>query len=1251
MKYSNKIVQKKYVYLFILLISAIVYFRWLSFKLFISGDWIFTFSEALSSYLYPSFWQAYAFTGQVDSIIFRTPINFISGFFAYFLHWDSNVTDKFLFFWPQIFLLPLSSFLFVRQIVKNNIGAMVGSIVFSFNTYYLTINTAGHNLITVSTAFCLLGLYFLIIAIDKRAVIYLVTATLFFAIGGFYDFRILYLTGGVIALYPVLFLGNIKFSKQMPYYAFIFVILGMLNIFWILPIPCLSSTFADIVLNRSLFGDQFWSLSYAFTLMHPFWTGAKPEWFTAQSIPSYFWLIPIIAIIGLIFERKNLRAILFGCIGLAGIFLAKQTDAPEGWIYVWLFNTLPGFEAFREASKFYFYIIMAYSVLYGYFISYIWKIKMTYLSVNLKFVITTLVAFLFLFNAYPIFTGKIKTMFVEFMPNKDYEITLKNLKNDNVFFRTLWVPRTTKMVPFTSLHPQGSAVELFPFNFNRDNYFKSNLNDEEKIIELLSREYMRNILCVAAVKYVVVPIQDFDNEDDIFYFYGGKENPDIRNWYISELDKLDYLEKIDIGTEELVVYENKDYKPHIFALNNLNGLKTFDNLENKYTFLNDELKNEFAFYDVNKKDIVSENLIIPFEELGQANIYGNKLNDSVKDKNELAMVYVDKEKYNLVVDYQNNILAIDKIFKNNLLVNSEKYGEAVEADNAFMATTSGQNLFAALGSRLISLKNNSDKNDLGIVTAPFDILSVEEPNAILNAGFENGAWSETVGDCNAYDDKPILAMELSDESAEGNSSIQLEATQHIACTGQKDILVEGGKDYIFAFDYQSPNARHGGYYIKFNDEWEAVIAERLPVTGEGWNHFQKKLSIPEGATGMSLVIYSYAMDEKTNVIIRYDNFQLKQLKKIAAVDPEYKPEYEKIELAKADEYKIEYGEDGAAFDNLIKNPSFENGLWGDKVGDCNAYDNNGKLSMEQNAEEKSDGAYSLQLGATRHIACTGPGMLPVTEERTYLFSFDFQSPNAKQAGYYLGFNDPERTVIAERIPVEGVGWQNYTKQIKIPYGASAVSLVVYSYAGDGKKEIITRYDNFSFIELPDLEDRYFIVTEPAEKFVNPASVEFELINPTKKKVHIKGATTPFYLAMSESYHDQWQLQMNNDKINGFFNKWVPWVKPDRVADDKHFELNGFLNGWYVDTAELCQVHKVPAQGWSASGGESAVLNSACTKNADGSYDMEMTIEFFPQRWFYLGLLISGTTFAGCIGYLIFYAVQGRRNRKKDETQN
>lgn len=120
--------------------------------------------------------------------------------------------------------------------------------------------------------------------------------------------------------------------------------------------------------------------------------------------------------------------------------------------------------------------------------------------------------------------------------------------------------------------------------------------------------------------------------------------------------------------------------------------------------------------------------------------------------------------------------------------------------------------------------------------------------------------------------------------------------------------------------------------------------------------------------------------------------------------------------------------------------------------------------------------------------------------------------------------------------------------------------------------------------------------------------------------------------MSESYDDQWQLQVRNEKIQGWLNGWWPFAKPDRVGDEYHYKLNGFLNAWYVDTEEFC------------------VKQQNCTKNPDGSYDIEMTIEFWPQRWFYLGLLISGTTFAGCIGYLVFDGVRIlRRKRKAKQT--
>ncbi len=175
------------------------------------------------------------------------------------------------------------------------------------------------------------------------------------------------------------------------------------------------------------------------------------------------------------------------------------------------------------------------------------------------------------------------------------------------------------------------------------------------------------------------------------------------------------------------------------------------------------------------------------------------------------------------------------------------------------------------------------------------------------------------------------------------------------------------------------------------------------------------------------------------------------------------------------------------------------------------------------------------------------------------------------------------------------------------------------------------YDNFKLIEVPDLSDAYYLVSDPGLELVEPAEVSFDLVNPTKKLVHVKGATTPFYLAMSESYHDKWQLQFNNDKVQGQLRSWLPFVKPDRIADEYHYKLNDFLNAWYIDTDEWCGV------------------KAHCTLNADGSYDMEMVIEFFPQRWFYLGLLISSLTLVACLCYLGYVGVRGVRRRIKNPT--
>lgn len=529
---------------------------------------------------------------------------------------------------------------------------------------------------------------------------------------------------------------------------------------------------------------------------------------------------------------------------------------------------------------------------------------------------------------------------------------------------------------------------------------------------------------------------------------------------------------------------------------------------------------------------------------------------------------------------------------------------------------------------LISYLRNNQPVQVAPPAREVHVLLAKGPGYLLNPSFETGPWQPTVGDCNKFDNNPILGMSLNrQEKTDGRQSLQLEATRHTACVSTKIALpADTSGDYALSFDYQSPNGQKAGYYLQFDDEKKTVVRETPSIATSTWQSYAKKVSIPAGAKNARLYLYGYSLDEQTNVITRYDNVQFGKLELVKTIEIQQEEGYEKIPVTlKEGENTFEYVDPRYDYKNLLPNPSFETRPWQEKVGDCNRYDDTPQLAMRLNEQEKTDGAKSLELEATRHTACMAT-TVPIKPGATYLLSFDYQSPNAKQASYYIGFNDPEKTSLKDQLTVTSTAWNAFSSTFAAPKGATSLSLYVYARETDKKTAIINRYDNFKLIEVPDLRDAFYLVSEPERKLVEPKSVEFELINPTKKLVHIKGATTPFFLGMSESHHDQWQLQFQNEKIEGALKRWWPFAKPDRIADEYHYKLNGFLNAWYIDTDDWC------------------ATQGKCTKNADGSYDIDMVIEFWPQRWFYLGLLISGTTLAGCLGYLGYEGVRSVRRR-------
>jgi hypothetical protein len=318
---------------------------------------------------------------------------------------------------------------------------------------------------------------------------------------------------------------------------------------------------------------------------------------------------------------------------------------------------------------------------------------------------------------------------------------------------------------------------------------------------------------------------------------------------------------------------------------------------------------------------------------------------------------------------------------------------------------------------------------------------------------------------------------------------------------------------------------------------------------------------------------------------------------------------------------VTYDDPTYEYKNLIKNPSLEQGLWQKKVGDCYNYDDTPEIAMNLTTKGKTDGRQSLELESSNHIACTGPNPVKVTPGQQYLLDFDYWSPH-QNGGYSVIFNNSQDIVLPGRLPSTTSGWHTFSKIITAPQGATTMTLRLEVFPDStGEDAGIARFDNFKFIGIPKVQDSFYLASQPKVTLQKPAKVDFVSHNPTKTTVQVHGAQTPFYLVTGESYSPQWRLELSSVGANTV----VPLAGVTAVPNADHVKLNSGMNGWYVDPTTLC-----------------AKQTANCVRNADGSYDITMVMEFTPQRWMAIGAVVSGLTFVGGVGYFVYDLRQDRR---------
>ena len=80
-----------------------------------------------------------------------------------------------------------------------------------------------------------------------------------------------------------------------------------------------------------------------------------------------------------------------------------------------------------------------------------------------------------------------------------------------------------------------------------------------------------------------------------------------------------------------------------------------------------------------------------------------------------------------------------------------------------------------------------------------------------------------------------------------------------------------------------------------------------------------------------------------------------------------------------------------------------------------------------------------------------------------------------------------------------------------------------------------------------------------------------------------------------------------------------------LPEENHYKVNFYANAWIIKAGELC-----------------AGDPDACKINSDGTYDYELVVEFLPQKYFIVGLVVSLATLICCAVFLAGAYFNGKR---------
>ncbi|OGG29086.1 hypothetical protein A2973_00595 [Candidatus Gottesmanbacteria bacterium RIFCSPLOWO2_01_FULL_49_10] len=575
----------------LILVLFVVYRGWLGFAPLSAGDWGFHFPEEVTNFfIWPTAWVFWLHWGLGGNGVFIAGLETFFLITARIFYTLTGLTwawyERVVWFIPFLLIGTYSSLSLVRLVFPTiAVFWLLTPIIFLTNTYIVMVSGGGQ--MGVAMAYVLAPLVlthyirlYRVISLpensERRLYRQCVLTGVVLALMILFDSRIVYvLILGILAYWSVVMVYEKTADRRHVYFLGIpFIIAGLLHAFWILPlvlfrvkpIESLGASYSSIASVKFF---SFADFSHALTLLHPNW----PEnlFGKVYFLQPEFLLLPILAFASLLFvrinqelkSRINPNISFFVLLGLLGAFFSKGANPPFDEVYLWMFERVPGFNVFRDPTKFYLLIAIAYSVLIPVSLKHI-QIFFRRLPLA-TLVISVLFLALWLSTIRQFVRGQLSGTFVVHTVPYDYEV-LKDVINQPEYFRTLWIPHVQRYGLSTYMHPAvdlGSLLET---------------GSPSAVLAWMDSPDTAKRLARWSVKYVILP---YDSQGEIF-IDDRKYSANVQKQFQAALDANLYLRKVPIvGMDNTIsVYETPEYKDHLW----LEGDSTTAKLSWRMTF-------------------------------------------------------------------------------------------------------------------------------------------------------------------------------------------------------------------------------------------------------------------------------------------------------------------------------------------------------------------------------------------------------------------------------------------------------------------------------------------------------------------------------------------------------------------------------------------------------------------------------------------------------------------------------------------